>query len=676
MEQKEENSSIYSDRAVAASRRTRSRILQKLIVPLIVVSLTVPLWAGSAEGAQVPAGFLNPVKIPKWVNQIDGPPPVWEATPYYDPETGELLYDYEIKMVDDIYQQILPAPLPMTHVWGYAGIAKDALTGASLGNVASSPGASFEAAQGEQISVKWVNEIDDTHMFAVDPTLHWANPNDMMMLEPPFEPYPPGYEDAQSPVPLVTHLHGAEVQSTSDGGPEAWFTYNGLHGSAYSSKVEVPGSNWAIYTYPNEQNATTLWYHDHALGITRINVMSGLAGFYLLRNSSDPIAQLLPSGKYEVPLVIQDRTFLVDGSMWFDTVGIDPNVHPYWMPEFFGNTIMVNGKVWPNMNVDNGQYRFKLLDGSNARFYTLSFVNMKNERPIPFTIIGSDGGYLKSPATVTEFTIAPGERYDVLVDFSKLKAGTKVLMKNTAKTPFPNGASAQGATTGQIMQFTVTGNPGFEPKILPQILNEDLSVFPSLPQQSVDKTRLLVLTEVMGSLGPTEVLLNGLKWHFETTENSEVGATEDWVIMNPTADTHPIHLHLTQFQLISRQRFDSVAYYNDWLALQPMQDGMMAMPPFHNEPVPLDPAMYLKGPVSPVNPWEQGWKDTVQMNPGEVTIIRVRIASITTPVGGEIDENGNFPFDPTVGPGYVWHCHILDHEDNEMMRPYAIVRTD
>ena len=646
-----------------------------LIMPMIILSLIAPLWIGDVEAAQVPPGFLDPLKIPKWVNQLQGSPPIWEATPYLDPETGEIVYDYEIHMVDDLLQQILPAPLPKTPVWGYAGMAKDSVTGASLGYIANSPGASFEALQNQQIKIKWVNDIDGSHMFAVDPTLHWANPNDMMMPEPPFEPYPPGYADAQYPVPLVTHLHGAEVQSTSDGGPNAWFTYNGIHGSGYNSAVEVPDSNWTIFTYPNEQPATTLWYHDHALGVTRTNVMSGLAGFYLLKDADDPLASLLPTGKYDMPIVIQDRTFLANGSMWFDTVGLDPSIHPYWMPEFFGNTIMVNGLAWPNMNVDNGQYMLRLLDGSNARFYTLSLMSMNNNKAIPFTVIGSDGGYLRAPSTVTQLTIAPGERYEILIDFSNLKPGTKVLMTNSAKAPFPTGKPPQGATTGQIMQFTVTGNTGFSPKTLPAILNPDIATFPSLTTL-VDKTRFLVLTEVMGPLGPTEILLNGLKWHFNITEKPLVGATEDWVIINPTADTHPIHLHLTQFQLVSRQKIDAVAYEAAWLALQPMHGGMMAMPPFHFEPIPLDPAMYLKGKAKPVNPWEQGWKDTVQMNPGEVTIIRVRFAAITTPIGGPIDENGNYPFDPTIGPGYVWHCHILDHEDNEMMRPYVVTKPE
>ena len=183
-------------------------------------------------------------------------------------------------------------------------------------------------------------------------------------------PYPTGYIAAQSPVPIVTHLHGGEVPSASDGFPDAWWTSTGIHGADYNT-LNAGGYQCGDLRYPNAQQPTTLWYHDHALGITRINVMSGLAGFYLLRDTVTRLGRILPSGEFEVPLAIQDRTFNPNGSFYFPTVGLNPTIHPYWMPEFFGDTIMVNGLVWPNMNVDKGTYRLRLLDGSNARFYNL-----------------------------------------------------------------------------------------------------------------------------------------------------------------------------------------------------------------------------------------------------------------------------------------------------------------
>ena len=640
-------------REVKAGSRSPNGVLAVFTSSLVMLVLVLPLGSALATEpalAPVPVGILEPLSIPKWVNQITGPPPVYVPTPVY--EDGTLVsWDYQVQMTE-LDQQLLPAPLPKTHIWAYGGYAKDSVSEQELGFVANSPAPSFESVRGIPVNVEWVNNIDSMHMFAVDPTLHWANPNDMDMPMADFPTFPPGFEDAQSPVPLVPHLHGGEVQSTSDGGPDAWFTWDGKHGMSYNTYWPTD-PNAAVYHYPNAQPPTTLWYHDHALGMTRINVMSGLAGFYLLRDPADQIAPLLPDGKYEVPLAIQDRTFNTDGSLFFDSVGVNPDMHPYWTPEFFGNTIMVNGLVWPNMNVDQGQYRFRVLDGSNARFYALSLSN-----GMPFTVIGTDGGYLRSPATVTKLTIAPGERYDILVDFSGLAPGTKVLLVNSAKAPYPTGKPPQGATTGQIMQFTVTGNAGSKAATLPTILNPTLTdSFPTLT--AADSTRRFVLTEVMGMGGPLEILLNGQKWHAPVSEMPVLGTTENWIIVNPTMDTHPIHLHLTQFQVISRQRADVDSYYEDWVALN-------GEPPFHHEtPQELDVTPYLKGKPKTAEPQERGWKDTVQMHPGEVTIIRVKFAPI--------DGSPAYPFDATEGPGYVWHCHIIDHEDNEMMRPYIVV---
>lgn len=484
-----------------------------------------------------------------------------------------------------------------------------------------------------------------------------------MMLMPPFPAFPPGFDgtvtaanpngyNAQSPVPIVPHLHGGETASEYDGHPDAWFT----NGNALTGTAFTPGP----FEYLNNQQAATLWYHDHALGMTRLNVMAGLAGFYLLRDPADPIAPLLPSGQYEIPIAIQDRSFNVDGSFFFPSVGLNPTIHPYWMPEFFGNTIMVNGRVWPNLNVDRTMYRFRLLNGSNARFYTLNFSNK-----MAFTQIGTEGGYLQAPVTLTSLTIAPGERADILVDFSAIAPGTTIILENKAKTPFPNGAPADPKTVGQIMQFTVPLNAPLVTPVatLAQITagwsNPTLppGVFPTLPAASVTNTRILTLNEVMGPAGPIEVLLNGQKWHMPIYEMPKVGTTEDWVIVNLTKDTHPIHLHLVQFQLVSRQPFQTKKYLTDWMLIN-------GMPPLMGPTQPLSPVPYLQGkPIGPdLN--EMGWKDTVRMNPGEVTTIRVRFTS---------QDGTPFPFDATAGPGYVWHCHIIDHEDNEMMRPYTVV---
>jgi spore coat protein A len=609
---------------------------------------------GSISGPNVPP-LLDPMCIPKWKNQITGPPPVYVPTVVKDASGNVIAYNYTVNM-SAFDQQILPPGMPKTHVWGYGGEAKDPLTGQPLGFVRNSPAPSFEAVRGIPINVKWVNDINESQMFAVDPTLHWADPNNMMLMDklnlnaPPF---PPGFAKAQKPVPLVPHGHGLEVQSTSDGNPDAWWTADGQHGPAYST-YEPTDPNAAIFHYPMEQPATTSWYHDHALGMTRLNVMSGLAGFWLIRDPNDNIAPLLPSGKYEVPIAIQDRIFKADGNMYFPSDGINPCIHPYWNPEFFGNVIMVNGLVWPNMNVDQGQYRFRVLDGSNARFYNLSFSN-----GMPFTVIGTEGGYIREATTMTKLLIAPGERYDILVDFSNIAPGTQIIMKNDAAAPYPSGdpANLNPQTVGQIMQFTVTDKKGHEPAKLPKILNPTLDCgFPSLSNPT--KTRQLTLTEVQGPNGPQMVLLDGQRWSAPISEKPQLGATEEWVIVDATADTHPIHLHLVQFQVVSRQPYDQAKYYADWIKLN-------GQPPLDHPTKNLDLDKYLLGKPRGPDANEKGWKDTVKMNTGEVTKILVRFSPI--------DGSPNYPFDATKGPGYVWHCHIIDHEDNEMMRPYLVV---
>ena len=373
---------------------------------------------------------LDPLSIPKFENQLTAPPPV------YDPKVitsqGKVVrHEYTVAMAS-FTEQILPPSMNLqTPVWGYGGLAHDAVSGASLGFVQSSPGPTFEAVRSVPIQVEWQNHITSSYMFAVDPTIHWANPNNNPESTSPFPVYPPGYQNAQTPVPLVTHLHGGQNQSFSDGGPNQWFTSSGKHGSQYSTYKQA-GSNAAVYYYPNTQQPTTLWYHDHALGVTRLNVESGLAGFYLIRepqNGNDKVAPLLPTGKYEVPLVIQDRTFNTDGSFNYPSVGVEPTIHPYWVNSFLGNTIMVNGKIWPNMNVDRGQYRLRILNGSNSRFYNLSFSNAMS-----FIQIGSDGGYLKAPVSLTSLLLAPAERADIIVDFSSLAGGIKVVLTNSSSS--------------------------------------------------------------------------------------------------------------------------------------------------------------------------------------------------------------------------------------------------
>ncbi|MFZ5643229.1 MAG: multicopper oxidase family protein [Bacillota bacterium] len=590
---------------------------------------------------------LDPKTIPKFVNELVIPP-VYEPTVVKDPITCKVKsHDYRVT-ISQFTQQILPAGFPETTVWGYGSKVRDPETGNIIQDFRSTPGPTFEAIRHIPINVQWVNDLTGPYPFAVDPTIHWADPNKMGMPMPPFPQFPPGFPLAQSPVPIVTHLHGGETEPSSDGYPEAWFTAG--------ETITGPDFIKSRYHYVNEQEPATLWYHDHALGLTRLNVIMGLAGFYLLRDPhnylDDGKHSVLPLGKYEIPLAIQDRSFFDDGSLAFPNNGVNPDIHPYWRPTFLGNTIMVNGRVWPNLDVEPRQYRFRILNGSSTRFYNLMFSNQ-----MPFIQIGTDGGYLPQPVQLVSLLISPGERADILVDFSQLSPGTQLILTNNANAPFPNGNPPDPQTTGQIMQFTVLNKPAVVPPPLPKTLN---ILFPLVCNS---KERTLTLYVVGGPTRPLELLLDGQKWNAPVSELPLVGATEDWQIVNLTGGAHPIHLHLIQFRLVSRQDFLAAKYTNDWLALN-------GQPPFDHPTrvLPLEPYL-LDGPINPPA-HENGWKDTIQAYPGQVTTIRVRFAPQN--VLFSFPGINLFPFNPAAEPGYVWHCHMIDHEDNEMMRPYKV----
>ncbi|MBC2723227.1 MAG: multicopper oxidase domain-containing protein, partial [Desulfosporosinus sp.] len=519
---------------------------------------------------------LDPSSIPKFVNSLVIPP-VYEPNVIKNCSNGKVVSHDYIVNVSQFTQQILPNGFPETTVWGYGGRVRDPETGEIIPHFRFSPGATFEAKRCIPINVQWVNDLTEPNPLPVDPTLHWADPNNLGMPMPPFPSFPPGFPLAQYPVPIVPHLHGGETESASDGHPDAWFTAG--------ETLTGPAFEKSLYHYSNQQEPATLWYHDHTLGITRINVLMGLAGFYLLRDPRDPLDRpksVLPKGKYEIPLAIQDRSFNTDGSFAFPEIGVNPEVHPYWQPEFFGDTIMVNGKVWPNLDVEPRQYRFRVLNGSNARFYNLMFSN-----GMPFLQIGSDGGYLSRAVRMTSLLIAPGERADILVDFSQLVPGTKLILQNDANAPFPDGDPVEPETTGQIMQFTVLDKPAINPRQLPALLN---FITPLIRNS---RKRTLVLVEVMGPNGPLEVLLDGQKWHNPISELPLVGSTEDWELVNLTMDAHPIHLHLVQFRVLSRQAFLADNYLTDWVALN-------GEPPLHHPTriLPVRPYL-LNGPVTP-----------------------------------------------------------------------------
>ena len=429
----------------------------------------------------------------------------------------------------------------------------------------SVPGATLEMRSGEGTLVEWVNELPAQHFLPIDHRLH-------------------GAEADQPQSRTVAHMHGARVPPESDGYPEDWI---------------APGKS-ALFHYPNEQDAAMLWYHDHAMGINRLNIYAGLFGLAFVRDKVE--AELnLPKGEHEVPLVLFDRLITPEGQLYYP---ISEKPQAPWVPEVFGDAILVNGKLFPYHEVEPRKYRFRVLNASNARFYHLSFQN-----GLGFHQIGTDQGLLPAPVSTKTLLLAPGERVDVVVDFSDSR-GEPIVLKNDSFT---------------VMQFRVSGNKVTDAGSLPS----ELRPVPKLLESEATKTRLLTLDEYQNLVAePVLMLLNGSYWHDPITEKPALNSTEIWSFINPTDDTHPIHLHAVRFQILDRQHYEPWTYQTK-------------------------KEFRFLGPRVPPEPGEAGWKDTVRADSKMVTRIIVRFEGYTG--------------------RYVWHCHILEHEDNEMMRPYEII---
>ncbi len=406
------------------------------------------------------------------------------------------------------------------------------------------PGFTIEAQRGTPTTVSYVNNLplqpQLQQYLTIDQTLHWADP---LREVGSFSPY-------AGPPPIVTHLHGGEVPSAFDGNPESWFT----PGQAKTGA----GFSTSVYTYPNAQEATTLWFHDHALGITRINVYAGLAAFYLIRDSYDTgragAGLGLPSGKYEVELVIQDRQFDTNGQWFFpagEAAGLsgtppNPETHPFWIPEFFGDAIIVNGKTWPYQSVEPRRYRFRILNGCNARFLELKLARASSDLPGP-TIwqIGTDGGLLDQPVALgirgkrrdRGLLLAPAERADIIIDFAGFAHET-LLVLNTANAPYPSGDPPDPKTNGQVMQFRVDlsrqgKDTSFDPAAPRATLRGGKHQPPAIVRLTepdhgtiargvaISRRRQLILIEVEGDGGSLEVLVNNTKWDGKRENNGD-----------------------------------------------------------------------------------------------------------------------------------------------------------
>ncbi len=485
---------------------------------------------------------------------------------------------YRVRMLE--FRKPMHSQLPPTKLWGYEG---------------QYPGPIFDVQRGTPIEVRWENQLPSKHIFKIDPHIHGAMP-----------PAPA--------VRTVPHLHGSQSDSESDGLPERWFT---------------PGHS-ALYHYPNSQQAATLWYHDHALGITRLNVYAGLSGFFLLRDEHEGSLNL-PSGDYELPMVLQDRTLDDQGQLVYaptqdDAVALPPGV---WGPMFFGELPVVNGAIYPYLNVEPRPYRLRLLNGSNSRFLNLFFNLAKRVTDIPSLVavhqIGSDGGFLPAPAKLQKFLLGPAERADLIVDFSGLE-GKTITLCNDASAPYPgwNVLNASWPEVYEFMQFRVA---------LPVRNAKSFSMPAQMPFSRLDEsqaviTRDFILSEEMDGQGRSlGVRINGKGYDDPITETIKLGSVEKWRFFNTSDDAHPMHLHLVQFQIVERQGF--------------------------NVPDMLKGKVELVGAPRKPRANEAGWKDTAVVIPGDALTILARFEGYTG--------------------RYVFHCHMLEHEDNDMMRPFEVV---
>jgi FtsP/CotA-like multicopper oxidase with cupredoxin domain len=650
--------------------------------------------------AQIPGGTLGPGDIPKYVTPLLIPPVMPRAGTVTMP--GGKPGDYYEISVRQFAQQILPAGLPQTTVWGY-GAVTSARTGGLL--IHNAPSLTIEADWNRPVRIKWINELVDAsgnylpHLLSVDQTLHWANPPGGAGgrdTRPAFTETPGPYT---GPVPIVTHVHGAVgVGDESDGYAAAWYLpaandipagyaiqgtwYDFFAGKAAAQFGVTWGPGFAVFQYPNKNRASTIWYHDHTLGMTRLNVYAGPAGFYIIRGGpagdkavldsrfGTPAVLPGPAPKqgdkfppnktyYEIPIAIQDRSFNTDGSLFYpDTRAFfdeiegpfipESDVSPIWNPEFFGNCIMVNGNTWPFQTVEQRRYRFRFLNGCQSRFLILDFSNIPG---VEVWQIGNEGGFLAAPVNLTanhgnRLLMALAERADLIVDFTNVPVGNHVLGNVGPDDPFGGGIlgvdfePADPGSTGQVMEFRVVPAVAPDPTTPPQFLV--LPLITPLPPETV--TRPLALIEEVSAFGfedaPVEALLGPVAgdpnvvpgvwvkqlWMDPVTENPALGATEVWEIYNATADAHPIHIHELVFEVVNRQ---AIIVDEDTETVQ-VVPGSVPIPP---------------------EPWETGFKDTVTAYPEQVTRVR---AQFETP--------GQF----------VWHCHIVEHEDNEMMRPYRI----
>jgi spore coat protein A len=484
--------------------------------------------------------------------------------------------------------------LPRTPVWAYDD-------GSGLGGQAGSFGMVIAAQTGTPVRVSHTHRLPETY--------------------PSWIPVDTRLTPLGRQVRMMAHLHGGFVAAADDGNPAV--TPDGFG----------PGQTQTV-VYPNQapqQSARLMWFHDHAMGATRLNVFAGLAGGYILRDEYDTGAEPnpigIPGGPYEIPLVIQDRLFNPDGTFGYPVSTI-PGVT--WIGEYFGDHMLVNGKVWPYLNVEPRLYRFRVLNGCNARIMSLDLGGA------PMWQIGAEGGLWDRPVRVSRLVLTSAERADVIVDFRGFEGHSLMVGNTTPAAP----VSTPAPPLPTVMQIRVgTSVTHHGPHDIPRHLPGQAARLPR-----PDVTRYITLNEVVPETAGWWLNLNAA--HFgQAPEYPRAGTVEDWVFVNLTTDTHPMHTHLFTHQVVGRVPFDADAY-------EKAHSGPGGVPGG------IDPSPFATGPMQPPTPDERGFKDTTKANPGYYTIVRARI---------------ELPARVRAPQSYVYHCHIVEHEDNDMMQSFTVL---
>ena len=637
------------------------------------IQVSAAAGAGLLFGAKMSRTAQSPA-LKKFIQPLPGLGPGGIPVAAADTTTYPGSDFYRLVMAE--YTQQLHPDLPKaTRLWGYA----DATTGVHrhLGPV-------IVAKRGRPVRILAENNLPSAHILPVDTSIG-------------------GAELAQNRA--IIHLHGGFVPWISDGGPFAWFDPHGARGESFVPVPDMPapGAGFQTFFYPNDQSARLEWYHDHAMGITRLNAYAGLASAYLLQD--DVEAGMVASGmipERQIPLVVQDKIFKTEfdpgesGDLFYPSAyEPDPTLVvpvPSCNPEFFGDTMLVNGVVFPTVTLEPRRYRLRILNACNARFLNLRIVHAKgskfpaNTEPdlnwaAPYMRqIGTEGGFIpESIATAggvivgydtsTALLMGPGERADVIVDFRGATVGQHFLLYSEAPAPYPSGDPANdyfpstsagegyGPNTRTLLQIKIGPRVGLPDPPSPKLVLPPMDPPPIIKPGSQRiprgvRVRDLTLNEDVDSFGRLIQMLGttvkltpgssgyGRAYEDAATETPAAGSVEVWRIFNTTGDTHPIHFHLVNVQVVSRQAFD-LDQFN--------QTGETCL---------LNPSW---GP----DPNEYGWKETVRMEPGECTTVIMRFELPKTPF--------EIPVSPrTGGHEYVWHCHILEHEEHDMMRPLIV----